>query len=146
MKVRLLLSVLAAAGIAQVQAQGLNHGPEHSPTPVQVTCSEGRAEHLLMRASVADEPNPRAIEIRSGAATRSVDLADIESIDVTGPVNRMNRLAWAMLKPRGGEAVSVGLFLRSPDGTLVLEGFTPQGKPDSIDVLECKRMVFKAGT
>ncbi len=145
MKVRVLLFALAAVGIAQAQAQGLNHGPEHSATPVQVTCSEGRAEHRLLRASVADEPNPNAIEIRSGAATRSVDLADIESIDVTGPVNRMNRVAWATLKPRGGQPVSVGLFLHSADGTLVLEGFTPQGQPDTIDVLECKRMVFKAG-
>ena len=75
-----------------------------------------------------------------------MDLADIQSIDMTGPVNRANRFAWATLKTSKGEQRTVGIMLPTADGTLVLEGVNAQGAPDTIDVLDCKRIDFKASS
>jgi hypothetical protein len=146
MNVRDVCMMVAAMGMAQAHAQGLNPMPERPAVPVQVVCFQQDGERQLMRASVADVADSRAIEVRSGASSRSVDLADIDSIDVTGPVNRMNRFAWATLKTRSGEEHSVGILLRSADNTLVLDGYTADGAPASIDLLSCKRVVFRTST
>jgi hypothetical protein len=131
---------LAAGLVAvNVHAQGLGRSAERPAHAVQATCSQSSGEKQLARVS-AD-----FIEVRSGSASRSVPIGDIESIEVTGPVNRANHFAWATVKTSGGDAQKVGLVLPN-GGTLLLDGVTPQGKPDSIDVLECRRVVFKAGT
>ena len=137
MKFQASFLALAVAGIGAAQAQGLNR-TDHAAHPVQATCSQGSGEKQLARV------NQESIGIRSGSASRSVALSDIQSIDVTGPVNRISRYAWVTVKTSGGDTEKVGLDL--PDrGTLVLDGVTAQGKPDSIDVLDCKSIQFKAG-
>jgi hypothetical protein len=125
MKLHYLLLPLAALVLTEASAR-----------QVQATCSQGSGEKQLARVS-ADY-----IELRSGSASRSVPIADIESIEVTGPVNRAQRFAWATVKTHGADAQKVGLVLPNA-GTLLLDGVTSQGKPDSIDVLDCKRVVFK---
>ena len=124
----LLLPVAAALVVTEAHAR-----------TVQATCSQGSGEKQLARVS-ADY-----IDVRSGSNSRSIPIADIESIEVTGPVNRVNQFAWATLKRNGGETQKVGIVLPNA-GTLVLDGVTAQGKPDSIDVLQCQRIVFKAAS
>ena len=128
-----------AAGVvaaADVHAQ-LGRSADRPAKAVQATCSQGSGEKQLSRV------NADYIEFRSGSSSRSVPIAEISEIDVTGPVNRASKFAWATVKINGGEPQNVGLVLPNA-GTLVLDGVTAQGKADSIDVLDCKRIVFKA--
>jgi hypothetical protein len=140
MQFRYLFLIAGGLAVTDVAyAQGLGRTAERAPVAVQATCSQSSGEKQLSRLS-ADY-----IEVRSGSASRSVPIADIESIDVTGPVNRANRYAWATVKINGGEPQNVGIVLPNA-GTLLLDGFNSQGKPDSIDLLDCKRVAFKHGT
>ena len=125
MKAHYLLITLAALG-----ATGT-----HAAQPVQATCSDASGEKRLARL------NQDYIDVRSGSTTRPVALSDIASIDVTGPVNRISRVAWVTVKTRGGESENVGLALTN-GGSVVLDGYSPQGGADSIDVLSCKRITF----
>jgi len=139
MRFHYLFLALATVGAATAAAQGFGRSNGERPAQaVQATCSPG--DHRLTSVS------PSYIEVRSGSSSRSVDLADIASIDMTGPVNRNNRFAWATVKTTNGEEHQVGIVLPTSDRTLVLDGLSPQGKPDSIDVLTCNRIVFKTGT
>ena len=140
MRLHSLYPVVAFAAIGTAHAQGLDRTPQRAEAPVQATCSQSSGERKLSRVT------PQVIEVRSGSTTRPVDLAQIQSIDMTGPVNRNNRYAWATVKTSGGEERNVALVLPSNDHTLLLEGVGAQGKPDTIDVLTCNRIVFKAGT
>lgn len=138
MKVQHLLVALTAIGAAGAHAQGLHRGNDRAVQPMQATCSESSGEKRLARL------NQDYIEVRSGSTTRPVALSDIESIDVTGPVNRISRVAWVTIKTRGGESENVGLALTN-GGTVVLDGSSPQGGAESIDLLACKRVSFRAG-
>jgi hypothetical protein len=117
-------------GLTNAYAQG----------PIQATCTQSSGDKQLMQVS------PSSIEVRSGSSHRSMDLADIRSIDMTGPVNRGSRLAWATLRTSKGEQRNVGIMLPTADGTLVLDGVNAQGRPDTIDVLDCKRIEFRTGS
>ena len=125
MKAHHLLITLAAMGVAGA----------HAAQAVQATCSEASGEKRLARL------NQDYIDVRSGSTTRPVALSEIESIDVTGPVNRISRVAWVTLKPRGGSPENVGLALGN-GGSVVLDGYSPQGGADSIDLLSCRRVSF----
>jgi hypothetical protein len=136
MRFRYLFLVAAGLIVSEAHAQ-LGRPADRPAKAVQATCSQGSGEKQLSRVSA------EYIEFRSGSASRSVPIAEISEIDVTGPVNRANKFAWATVKINGGDPQSVGLVLPNA-GTLVLDGVTAQGKPGSIDVLDCKRIVFKA--
>ena len=137
MKLQHLLLAMSAIGAVGAQAQGLHRGNDSAPHAVQATCSEASGEKRLARLS------EDYIEVRSGSTTQSIPLSDIESIDVTGPVNRISRVAWVALKMRGGTPESVGLPL-THGASVVLDGFSPQGGTDSIDLLDCKRVSFSS--
>ena len=134
-----LLPAVALLAIANVNAQGLDRAAPAPDVSVQATCTQQSGERQLARV------NPHTIEVRSGSATRTVDLAQIQSIDVTGPVNRNNRVAWATVKTTSGEERNVALVLPTSDHTLLLEGVGAQGSPDSIDVLSCNHLTFRKG-
>jgi hypothetical protein len=136
MRFQLLFLAAGIVGVSAAQAQGLGK-PAAPAKAVQVTCSPG--EKQLSRL------NAEYIEFRSGSSSRSVPVAEISEIDVTGPVNRANKFAWATVRINGSDPQSVGLVLPNA-GTLVLDGVGAQGKPDSIDVLDCKHITFKSGT
>ena len=136
MKLRHLLVGLGAIGALGAHAQGMNRGQDAAAHSVQATCSEASGEKRLARL------NEDYIEVRSGSATRPVALSDIESIDVTGPVNRISRVAWATVKTRAGDTESMGIALTN-GGSVVLDGYSPEGKADSIDLLSCKRISFR---
>lgn len=138
MKAQYLLIALTAIGAAGVQAQTLHRGSDRAVQQVQATCSESSGEKRLARL------NQDYIDVRSGSTTRPVALSDIESIDVTGPVNRISRVAWVTVRTRGGESENVGLALTN-GGSVVLDGYTAQGGADSIDLLSCKRVSFRTG-
>lgn len=136
MKLQYLLVAFTVIGAAGAHAQGLGRTNDRAAHDVQATCSEASGEKRLARL------NQDYIEVRSGSTTRPVALSDIESIDVTGPVNRISRVAWVTVKTRGGASEKVGLALTN-GGTVVLDGASPQGGADSIDLLDCKRVSFK---
>ena len=104
---------------------------------IQATCSQAGGDKQLTRVS------PESIEIRSGSGARSLPLSQVASIEVTGPVNRANRYAWANVKSASGDVQKMGIVLPNA-GSLLLEGLDGQGKPESIDVLDCKHVDFKA--
>ena len=132
MKFQYLLFAFTIDGLSDAYGQGLTRTPDRPAQAVQATCGDKQ----LARVNVP------TIEVRSGSATRSVSLSEIQSIEMTGPVNRINRFAWATVKPNSGEAQSVGIVLPNA-GTLILEGVDKQGKPDSIDVLSCRHIDFR---
>lgn len=137
MKFRYLFLLSTALIISEAGAQGLNRAPERAARDIRATCSQPSGDKLLTRVS------PETIEVRSGSGARSISLSEIASIDVTGPVNRSNRFAWATVKGTSGEAQRLGLVLPNA-GSLLLEGYDAQGKPESIDVLDCTHLSFKA--
>jgi hypothetical protein len=104
---------------------------------IQLTCSQAGGDKQLTRVS------PESIEVRSGSGARSIPLAQIASIEVTGPVNRANRYAWADVKSTSGDVQKLGLVLPNA-GALMLEGTDGEGKAESIDVLDCRHVDFKA--
>jgi hypothetical protein len=140
MQFRYLFLIAGGLDVTDVAyAQGLGAAHERAPVAIQATCAQSSGEKQLSRLSAS------YIEIRSGSSSRSVPIADIASIDVTGPVNRANRFAWATVRTASGQTENVGIVLPNA-GTLLLDGVNGQGKADSIDLLDCKSIAFTQGT